>query len=118
MQLAIYNRDESGKVVFHGLHNWPTPGAFIAACYPNLPPHEVPAARLEKLKGGWPDKAVHWAGKWGFAVQVPKPKLRGVNLTDEQVEVARGLGSGNISEGIRVALRVVEQIDDISQYFK
>lgn len=117
MDLAIYHRNSEGKTVFHGLHKWPTPAAFLSACYPNTEPANWPPIQLEKLQSGWPDKAAHWCGQWGYAIQIPKPKLRGVNLTDEQVETAKQIGSGNISEGIRIALRVVDQMDDISQYF-
>lgn len=118
MKLSIYHRNSEGKITYHGPHEWKTPACFIAACYPKKLPHEIEMCVLQKLPTGWPDKAAHWSGEWGYAIQVARPKLRAVNLTDDQVEVAKQIGSGNISEGIRIALRVVEQMDDISPYFQ
>lgn len=42
--------------------------------------------------------------------------MRGVTLTDGDVALAKELGQGKVSRGIRIALRVASQIDDLSPY--
>lgn len=113
MKLAIYYQQENGGIVYHGIKTWPSAVAFIQACYPEGAPVE---AQLRKLPPDWPDNSAYWVGNWGYSPQTEKPKFRGVCLTDDEVAIAKDLGVGNMSKGIRLALQVIEKLDDVSPY--
>jgi hypothetical protein len=101
MKLGLYKRDENGEITYHGLREADSAKAMMKMIYFKKP---MPAQELQVLPKGWPDRAVTWFGRWGAGGNMSKLKLRQVNLTDEQVEVAKSIGDGNISEGIRIAL--------------
>lgn len=104
MIFAIYKRTPSGQVSFHGLSDFDSVDAFITY-------HAVGVfgTQPDCLSAEWPDREVVWCGTVGYALRNSgKLKMRQVNLTDDQVKRAKEIGSGNVSEGIRMALSLFE----------
>lgn len=103
MQLSVYKRTPEGEISYLGHRLYDRESDFFKSIYGKA---SMPAEETQVLPKEWPDRLVTWRGMWGCAGGNSKLKLRQVNLTDEQVEIAKQIGSGNISEGIRVALEV------------
>lgn len=105
MKLSIYKRTDDGEISYHGAQSFTSPVEFFKKVFVKtaLPPEEMTV-----IDPKWPDRCVTWRGQWGYAGGPAKLKLRQINLTDEQVELAKSIGDGNISEGVRLALALFE----------
>lgn len=103
MLFAIYRKNEKG-LSFHGVETQGSRDALLRR-------YGVVGSSTgtDTLSAEWPDRSVEWFGEFGYAVRDSgKLKMRQINLTDDQVEVAKTLGGGNVSAGIRLALSAFE----------